>query len=126
MRKVEMIVPTPAPVPLIPLTVATESLRYRSDGSTRAIVENDAYANVETANRAARANKLDVKIVGIRRVIPRPPNTTTALRALITGQPRRINQLESPPPKKLPRSAATNGIQNASNACSGLIPLVNK
>src|SRR4029453_5808114 len=76
--------------------------------------------------RPARASRLEVKIVGTRRVIPNPPNTTTALRALMTGQPRRINQLETPPPKKLPRSAATKGIQKASNPCSGLNPLLTR
>ena len=37
-----MIVPMPAAVPLIPLTDATDSLVYKSDGSTFAIVENAA------------------------------------------------------------------------------------
>jgi len=37
-----MMVPIPAAVPLRPLTEATESLLYRSAGSTFAIVEKDA------------------------------------------------------------------------------------
>src|SRR6266568_1901980 len=40
--KKAMIVPMPAPVPLIPLTEATDSLLKRSDGNTLAIVENAA------------------------------------------------------------------------------------
>ena len=42
MMKVETMVRTPAAVPLIPLTDATESLLNRSEGRTRAIVENEA------------------------------------------------------------------------------------
>ena len=36
------IVPMPAPLPLIPLTDATEALLNKSEGSTLAIVENAA------------------------------------------------------------------------------------
>src|SRR6185436_375528 len=121
-----MIVPKPAPVPLIPLIVATDSVLYISDGNTRAMVEKDAYANVEIAKSPASAKRFEVKIVGIKRAIPSPPKITTALRARNTGQPRLMSQLDKPPPKKLPRSAARNGIQNASNPCSGLIPFVTR
>ena len=37
-----MMVPMPAPVPLSPLTVATDRLKNRSEGSTFAMVENEA------------------------------------------------------------------------------------
>src|SRR5215469_1542812 len=37
-----MIVPIPAPVPLMPLTEATDSLLKRSEGKTLAMVENEA------------------------------------------------------------------------------------
>ena len=37
-----MMVPIPAPVPLMPLTVATDWLKKRSEGKTLAIVENEA------------------------------------------------------------------------------------
>src|SRR4051812_36424940 len=41
-KKVEMIVPMPAPVPLSPLTDATDALGYRSAGRARAIVDQAA------------------------------------------------------------------------------------
>ena len=52
--------------------------------------------------------------------------TTTNLRAPPTDQPRAINQLDRPPPKKLPRSAARNGTQNASRLLSSLKPLATR
>ena len=39
---VEMIVPIPAPVPLNPLTEATDSLGYKSEGSDKAMVDQAA------------------------------------------------------------------------------------
>ena len=53
---------------------------------------------------------------GIRNIIPMPPNTPIALRAAPTLQPRLISALDTPPPKKLPRSAARKGTQNAGQA----------
>ena len=37
-----MMVPIPAPVPLVPLTEATDSLLKRSEGRTLAMVEKEA------------------------------------------------------------------------------------
>src|SRR5262249_37130585 len=106
-----MIVPMPAAVPLMPLTDATDSLVYKSDGSTFAIVENAAYANVAKPNNSARTNRLVVKIVGINRVTPKPPKITTAFRAAPNDQPRHIRCPDIQPPKKFPRSAARKGTQ---------------
>ena len=83
-----IIVPIPAPVPLKPLTVATESFLNRSVGNTFAIVEKDAYENVAIANSKVIVYKSLVKIVGINSVTPKPPNTTSAFRAVPTVHPR--------------------------------------
>ena len=80
-----MIVPIAAPVPLNPLTVATDSVGYRSEGNTFAIVVNVPYANVANATSTVSTVKLTVNTVGISNVTPIPPNTTTAFRALPHG-----------------------------------------
>ena len=46
----------------------------------------------------------------------------TTLRAAPTDQPRAMSALDTPPPKKFPRSAARNGTQNASRLSSSLKP----
>ena len=50
------------------------------------------------------------------------PATISVRRARPTLQPRRMSALETPPPKKLPRSAARNGTQKPSAVSSSLNP----
>src|SRR5215211_4661592 len=116
------IVPTPAPVPPRPLTLATELVGKMSAGRLRMIVEKAAYANVEIAKQATIAENDDVHTTGTSSVMPRPPITAMHLRAAPTLQPRVISQLETPPPKKFPRSAARNGTQNPARLSSSLNP----
>src|SRR5437667_5636686 len=57
--------------------------------------------------------RFTVKIVGMRNNTPMPPKTTSAFRAAPSDQPRRIKYPETPPPKKLPKSAARKGTHTA-------------
>src|ERR1043165_895987 len=97
-----------------------------SAGRFSTIVENAAYASVDAAKHAISQKNEPVNTVGISSVIPRPEITTTSLRAAPTDHPRLINQLESPPPAKLPTSAARNGIQNATRLSSRRCPLATR
>src|SRR6185369_17257090 len=110
-----MMVPILEPVPVMPLTLATEPLSKRSEGRQFAMVLKAAYENVASANREVIATRFTVEIVGIRVVTPIPPKTTRALRALPSDHPRLMSHPEAHPPKKLPRSAAMNGTQTAMN-----------
>src|ERR1700761_9007605 len=121
-----MIVPIPAVVPLIPLTVATDRLSNKSVGNTFAIVENAAYANVAIANNAVMIHNFIVKIVGISSITPNPPKTTIDFLAAPPDQPRLINTPEIHPPKKFPRSAARNGIHTATNPFLSSIPFATR
>src|SRR5258708_1728881 len=56
-RSVEMMVPIPAAAPLIPLTVATALLGYRSAGKDKPIVDQGAEENIEKAKRAMMTAK---------------------------------------------------------------------
>src|SRR6266850_1847687 len=55
----------PAPVPLKPLTDATDSLVKRSEGKTFAIVVKQAYENVDSPKRSVIANKFTVKLLAM-------------------------------------------------------------
>ena len=72
-------------------------------------------------NSPASANTFAVHTAGISSVIPSPHTTITAFRARTTFHPRFTSRLEIQPPRKLPASAATNGIQNASTPSSSRI-----
>ena len=119
-------VPMPAPVPLKPLTVATDSLVKRSEGKTFAIVVKQAYENVESPNKSVIRNKFTVKMVGMRRSTPVPPKTTSALRAAPSDHPRLSKYPETPPPTKLPRSAAMNGTHTAIKPLLREMPLATR
>src|SRR6266850_7731676 len=97
----------------MPLTEATECGGYTSAGRLSTIVDSAAYAKVEIAKHATSHGSEVRKTAGISSVIPNAQATMTALRAAPTAQPRAIRRLDAPPPKKLPRSAARNGTQNA-------------
>ena len=90
------------------------------------IVDSAAYAKVETAKQATSHGSEVSTTAGISSVMPKAQMTITNLRAAPTAQPRAINQLDRPPPKKLPRSAATNGTQNASRLLSSRKPLATR
>ena len=60
-----MMVPIPAPVPLMALTEATDSLLKRSEGRTLAMVEKAAEEKVAKAKSAVIAHKLKVNTVGM-------------------------------------------------------------
>src|SRR3954454_13263672 len=112
----------PAPVPPMPLTLATEPVGKMSAGRVRMMVENAAYANVESAKQTTITENDEVHTAGINSVIPSPPNTAMHFLAAPTFHPRVISQLENPPPKKLPSSAARNGTQNPTRLSSSLTP----
>src|SRR6266850_8155537 len=105
-RYVASTVPTPAPVPLRPLTDATEPLGYRSAGRFRIIVDSAAYANVAIATHTVSPASEVADAAGIRNSIAAAEKTMTIFRAAPTDQPRLISALEQPPPKKFPQSAA--------------------
>src|SRR2546425_10377239 len=110
----------------MPLTDATECGGYTSAGRLSTIVDNAAYAKVETAKQATSHGSDVSTTAGISSVIPKAQITMTNLRAAPTDQPRAIKRLDRPPPKKLPRSAARNGTQNASRLLSSLNPLATR
>src|SRR5216683_4810330 len=120
------IVPMPAPVPLKPLTDATDSLLKRSEGNTFAIVVKHAYENVENQKRSVIRNRFTVKTVGMRRRTPVPPKTTSAFRAAPSDHPRLSKYPETPPPTKLPRSAAMNGTHTAIKPLLREMPLATR
>src|SRR5260370_41258631 len=70
--------------------------------------------------------RFTVKIVGMRNNTPMPPKTTSAFRAAPSDQPRRIKYPETPPPKKLPKSAARKGTHTASKPLLSEIPFANR
>src|SRR6266511_1277102 len=125
-RNVEPIVPRPAAVPDRPETVATARLWKRSAGKESAMVDMAAYEKVAIAKQATRAGKEERKAAGIRARTPKPPPTTSALRARPTEKPRRIRALDTPPPKKLPRSEARNGTQKPAAVSSSLKPFATR
>src|SRR2546423_15041100 len=93
-----------------------------SAGRFRIIVERDAYANVAIARQVV-SHKSDVAYAaGTSSVIAAAEHTITSLRAEPTDHPRLMSALETPPPKKFPRSAARNGTQKASRLSSSLNP----
>ena len=81
-------VPSPAPVPPMPLTDATDADGKRSAGRLRMIVENAAYANVATAKQLTITTKESVHTVGMRHIIPAVPRTAMTFRAAPTLHPR--------------------------------------
>src|SRR6266851_3457461 len=89
-----------------------------SAGRFRIIVDSAAYEKVAMAKHAVSHNSDETYTAGTSSNIPSAPSTTTDLRARPTLQPRWISALDNPPPKKLPRSAARNGTQNASRLFS--------
>lgn len=122
MRKVEMMVPIPATAPLMLLTLATDSGRYRSAGNVSTIVDHAAYEKVAIAKQVTMAGRLATTTVGISISMPAPPSVITSLRAATTPQPSLMQKLESPPPAKFPISAAMNGIQNRAACPPALSP----
>src|SRR5262249_10601082 len=103
-RKVEPIVPRPAPVPARPATDATARLWKRSAGSAIAFVESAAYEKVATAKQSMSAKNEERNAVGTSATTPKPPVRMTARRARPTDQPLRMRAPDAQPPAKLPRS----------------------
>src|SRR5262249_15104512 len=93
-----------------------------SAGRFRIIVESAAYAKVAVARQAVSVYSDVAYAAGMRSVIAAADAAMTSLRADPTLHPRAMSALEQPPPKKLPRSAASNGAQNASRLSSSLKP----
>src|SRR4051794_36783450 len=93
-----------------------------SAGRLSTIVETAAYEQVEIANTNVIQTRLWRYTVAARQLMPTTPTAITHFLAAPTDAPRRMSQLETPPPRKLPASAATNGTQNASRLSSNLNP----
>jgi hypothetical protein len=81
-------------------------------------VDITAYENVARAKQATSTRKRDESAAGINGEHAEAAGTIRKRRRRPTLQPRRMSALETPPPKKLPRSAARNGTQKPSAVSS--------
>src|SRR5436190_13961326 len=97
-----------------------------SAGRLSTMVETAAYEQVAIANTSVIQRRLWKYTVAIRQLMPATPTTITHFLAAPTGMPPRMSRLETPPPRKLPASAATNGTQKASRLSSNLNPLATR
>ena len=106
----------------MPATDATARLSKRSAGSASAMVDITAYENVARAKQATSTRNRVERAAGISARTPNPPATMRKRRARPTLQPWRMSALDTPPPKKLPRSAARKGTQKPSAVSSSRNP----
>src|SRR5438270_6807960 len=122
MRMVKTVLIMPAPNPLRPVTVATTSGANKSLGKVKPIVDQLAYPSKAIQMSANATPGVLTKTAGMPANMGMQLYTQTRIRALSTGTCLRINHPDKPPPIKLPRSAATKGIQANIAICFRLNP----
>src|SRR5699024_10095378 len=109
--KIKIIEPIPAPVPPNPATEPTALAGKKSLGNVCTLFIQAWKPNSTTPIRARATIEFVVNAANIPAGIRHAEKTITALRTLITDQPRDIIKPDIYPPTRLPASAATNGTQ---------------